>query len=172
VLAEALEVVPGLLDLSPSGSFRLEGRLSRRPAGEALLELGRLDEARLIAVEKTLDLASGLRDPLAEAGELGLDQVGAVMLVMAMLALPGLPNQLRGGEELLDLRPHELVEVGGVHLGRRAAFGPSVVDVVNAAATVVVRVAAVGVGDHRQPADATADQAAQEVLLLPLEVAG
>jgi len=90
--------------------------------------------------------------------------------LVAVAAFPARADELRRAEKRLDLSPHQLVEIGSVHLRRRAAFWSSSRDVVDAPPAVVVGVTSVRVGDHGCSANPAADQATQQVLVVALEI--
>jgi hypothetical protein len=154
--------------LALGGDLPLAGQQVGLLPGKALvlaLEGGQVDHLGQVGLQQPPALAGNARPDAAQArlpaAEL-LRHPGA-----AVGALQRLGDQVRLLEDRAQVRPDQLVELGGGDEPRRAAAGAAGADLRHLAAAAVIPVAGVGgsAGDAAaaQPADPAADQPAQQV---------
>ena len=178
MFAEGREVPPDLLGLAPLRSLLLElsslaaiARDSLFECGPPLGQLGRAKETCLVTVEQPLELAVRIRDPLFHSLEVGLDEVRCTQLLVGRLAFEGCSQEGRRAQEVLDLAPHQPVQVGSIDLRRRTASWPLTANRVDVPRAVIVGVLSVRVGNHAESTHAAAHEASEKILVLALEVA-
>jgi hypothetical protein len=154
--------------LTVGGDLPLTGQQVRRLLGEdavLALEGGQVDHLGQVGLQQPLPLPGHAGAHVAEGrlppAEL-LGHPGA-----AACSLQRLADQLGLLQDGTQVRPHQLVELGGRDEPRRAGLQPAGGDRCLLAEAAVVAVAGVGgrAGDPAavQPADPAADQAAQQV---------
>jgi hypothetical protein len=136
--------------------------------GKALvpsLEAGQIDDLGQVGLQQPPTLAGNARPHAAQA------RLPAAQLLRhpgtAVGALQRLGDQLRMLQDRAQVRPHQLVELGGRDEPRRATARAAGADLGHLAQAAVIPVAGVGggAGDPAaaQPADPAADQPAQQV---------